>query len=205
MTTPPVLPGRGVLAGTALAGTSLLRASLSAEPDSPRFYALTLSAAGCWLVGGLRGGAPPMGGDRTTGRPVAVGAAAFGAFYAAARAARRIPALDDAITSVLRYAHGGSNRLVLVTTLLNGLGEEVFFRGAVYAASGRRHPVPVSTAAYTLAATATRNPALVAASAVMGTLFARQRRATGGIRAPVLTHLTWSALMLRFMPPLFRR
>jgi hypothetical protein len=26
---------------------------------------------------------------------------------------------------------------------------------------------------------------------------------TGGILAPMLTHLTWSVLMLRFLPPLF--
>ena len=61
-----------------------------------------------------------------------------------------------------------------------------------------------STAVYTLATTATRNPALVLASAVMGTLFGLQRRASGGIQAPMLTHLTWSILMLRYLPPLFR-
>jgi len=38
---------------------------------------------------------------------------------------------------------------------------------------------------------------------VMGVLFALQRRASGGIQAPILTHLTWSALMLRYLPPLF--
>jgi hypothetical protein len=37
----------------------------------------------------------------------------------------------------------------------------------------------------------------------MGALFGVQRRLTGGIQAPVLTHVTWSALMLRFLPPLF--
>jgi hypothetical protein len=30
-----------------------------------------------------------------------------------------------------------------------------------------------------------------------------QRRVTGGIQASVLTSVTWSALMLRFLPPLF--
>ena len=61
-----------------------------------------------------------------------------------------------------------------------------------------------STAVYMLATAATRNPALMLASAVMGTLFALQRRASGGIQAPILTHLTWSILMLRYLPPLFR-
>ena len=37
----------------------------------------------------------------------------------------------------------------------------------------------------------------------MGTLFGVQRRVTGGIQAPVLTHVTWSVLMLRYLPPLF--
>ena len=46
--------------------------------------------------------------------------------------------------------------------------------------------------------------ALVLAAVVMGTLFGAQRRASGGIQAPVLTHLTWSVLMLRYLPPLFR-
>jgi uncharacterized protein len=90
----------------------------------------------------------------------------------------------------------------MLTALANGLGEEVFFRGALFAAIGGRHPVLASTAIYTLAATATRNPALMLASATMGALFGLQRRATGGIQAPVLTHLTWSTLMLRFLPPL---
>jgi hypothetical protein len=39
----------------------------------------------------------------------------------------------------------------------------------------------------------------------MGTLFGLQRRATQGLQAPALTHLTWSALMVRYLPPLFRR
>ena len=52
---------------------------------------------------------------------------------------------------------------------------------------------------YGLATTATRNPALVLASLFMGMLFGLQRRASGGIQAPMLTHLTWSALMLRFL------
>jgi hypothetical protein len=50
---------------------------------------------------------------------------------------------------------------------------------------------------------ATRNPALVLASTVMGTLFAVQRGRAGGVQAPLLTHVVWSALMLAFLPRLF--
>jgi hypothetical protein len=36
----------------------------------------------------------------------------------------------------------------------------------------------------------------------MGLLFAQQRRITGGIQAPMLIHLVWSAMMLGYLPPL---
>jgi membrane protease YdiL (CAAX protease family) len=113
--------------------------------------------------------------------------------------------LNRALTDILAFADQGSAPLVTLTTFANGAAEEVFFRGALYAAVGTDLPVVKSTAVYALATTATRNPALVLASGVMGTLFGLQRRASGGIQAPLLTHLTWSGLMLRFMPPLFRR
>jgi membrane protease YdiL (CAAX protease family) len=190
----------------------VLGASLSTRPGSPAFYALTGATALTWTVGGLAAG--PLHRGRTARHrrpvvgPVLTGVGAFGVFYGAALVARRIPVLDRAIASVLRYADVGADKgaaaLVLATTLTNGAAEEFFFRGALYDAAGRR-AVPVSTAAYMLATTATRNPALVLASGVMGALFAWQRRATGGVQAPLLTHLTWSGLMLRFLPPLFRR
>ncbi len=199
---------RRVVGATAVVGAGVLGASLSTRPGSPAFYALTGATAVTWTTGGLTAGPLHRGWTLSHRRPIVgpvlTGVAAFGAFYAAARVAHRVPPLDRAIASVFRYADKGSDGLVLATTLLNGAAEELFFRGAVYDAAGAR-AVPVSTAAYVLATSATRNPALVLASVVMGALFAAQRRSTGGIQAPLLTHLTWSVLMLRFLPPLFRR
>jgi membrane protease YdiL (CAAX protease family) len=202
---------RRVVTGVAVGGAGLLGASLSTTPGSPRFYGLTLAVAGTWLTGGLVSGPLHLGWMFTPGRqlrrpvvtPVVVGVGAFGAFYGAALVARRVPVLDRAITKVLRYASQGSTPLVVATTLANGVAEEVFFRGALYAAIGVEHPVLTSTAVYGLATTATRNPALVLASLAMGAIFGTQRRITGGIQAPVITHVTWSALMLRYLPPLF--
>jgi membrane protease YdiL (CAAX protease family) len=202
---------RRVTAGVSVAGAGLLGVSLSRKPDSPAFYGLTLGVAGTWVAGGLASGPLHLGWMRSPAdtltrpllTPVALGAGSFGLFYGAALIARRVPVLAAAITRVLRYAHQGSLPLVLTTTLANGVAEEIFFRGALYAAVGREHPVVKSTAVYALATTATRNPALVLASVAMGLLFALQRRATGGIQAPVLSHLTWSVLMLRYLPPLF--
>jgi membrane protease YdiL (CAAX protease family) len=136
--------------------------------------------------------------------PVATGAAAFAGFYGAALVTRNIPVLDDAVARVLRFADEGDDTLVLLTACANGVAEEVFFRGALYAALPERHAVAGSTAVYTLATIGTRNPALVLAAGAMGTLLGLQRRASGGVQASALTHLTWSVLMLRYLPPLFR-
>ena len=35
-------------------------------------------------------------------------------------------------------------------------------------------------------------------------VFPARRAATGGVLAPAVTHVTWSVLMLRYLPPLFR-
>ena len=202
---------RRVTAVVSVAGAGLLGVSLSRKPDSPSFYALTLGVAATWVAGGIASGPLHLGWMQTPKAtlrrplitPVAGGVTAFGAFYAAALVAKQVPPLEAAITRVLRYAQQGNPALVTITTLANGVAEEVFFRGALYAAVGVDHPVLKSSAVYTLATVATRNPALVLASVPMGLLFAWQRRITGGIQAPALTHLTWSVLMLRYLPPLF--
>ncbi len=204
---------RQVVAGTSLAGAGLLGVSLSTRPGSWQFYASSVGVAASWAAGSAASGPLHLGRargldddlHRPVVLPVLTGAAAFGAFYAAALVARRVPVLDEALTRVLAYAHQGDGRLVLATTLANGAAEELFFRGALYAAIGERHPVAVSTATYAVATLPTRNPALVLAATAMGTLFGLQRRASGGVQASLLTHVTWSALMLRYLPPLFPR
>jgi membrane protease YdiL (CAAX protease family) len=204
---------RRIIGATALAGSGLLGASLSTEPGSARFYGLGLASAGTWTVGGLasrrarrrrtdeEARVPAIG---RAALPMLLGAGAFGVFYAGALIARRLPILEHAITDVFRYDHRGASRLVLCTALVNGVGEELFFRGALYDELHPDHAVLASTAGYALVTTVTRNPALVLASVLMGTLFAEQRRCSGGVVAPVITHLTWSTLMLRYLPPLFR-
>ncbi|SCX58797.1 hypothetical protein SAMN03159343_3839 [Klenkia marina] len=202
---------RRVTAAVAVTGAGLLGVSLSQKPDSKEFYALTMAVAGTWVAGGVASGPLHRGWMRSSREtlhrpvitPVVTGAGVFGLFYGAALVSKRIPVLNAAVTRILRYAHQGNPALVTMTTLTNGVAEEVFFRGALYAAAGTGNPVLKSTAVYGLATTSTRNPALVLASVAMGLLFGWQRKITGGIQAPVLTHLTWSALMLRYLPPLF--
>jgi len=186
---------KALLAGVTAAGSGLRGASLASRPGSRRFHVLTASVAATWFAGA----GPVPRGRRDVVQPVVAGAGAFGVFYGCALVARRIPPLRRAIAGVLGHAHHGSAPSVAATTLVTGVAEEFFFRGALYDAFGARR----STALYVLSTTATRNPALVLASTVMGTLFAVQRGRSGGVQAPLLTHVVWSALMLAFLPRLF--
>jgi uncharacterized protein YbjT (DUF2867 family)/membrane protease YdiL (CAAX protease family) len=202
---------RRIVTATSLVGAGLLGVGLASRPGSRSFYAATLGLAVVWTVGGVASGPLHLGSARKQDEPVrrpvvvpvATGVAAFGFFYGCALVARRVPALSSAICSVLAYAQEGRARPVLVSALANAAAEEVFFRGAVYAAF-HDHAATRTTTVYVLATLPTRNPALVLAAGVMGGLWALQRRATGGVQAPMLTHLTWSALMVRYLPPLFR-
>jgi uncharacterized protein len=90
-----------------------------------------------------------------------------------------------------------------VITLVNGIAEELFFRGALFAAIGLWHPVLISTLLYGLATVPGGNPVLVFAALVLGLVVGLQRRAGGGVLAPILTHISWSMTMLVALPPIF--
>ena len=111
-----------------------------------------------------------------------------------------IQSLRDAVDEVLDHAREGAGPLTVVVTALNGVAEELFFRGALYAAVPGRHQVLVTTAVYTLATVATGNVMLAFAALVLGVVVGLQRRASGGILGPAITHVTWSVSMLLVLP-----
>jgi hypothetical protein len=135
--------------------------------------------------------------------PILVGLLLAGVFVVGALVMREIPPLARLTEDVLGYARAGNLSLLLVITVVNGIAEELFFRGALFAAIGRRRPVLISTVLYALATVAGGNPVLVFAAAVLGTVVGLQRRAGGGVLAPILTHITWSATMLLVLPHIF--
>jgi uncharacterized protein len=205
-------PGAAWLAAVGLGAAALLRSSFAARAGSARFYLLTTSLAGIWTGGALGAGPIRWRGDGWRNHPagaaralivvpVITGVATFVVFYGAARAARRHPALRRAIASVLGYADAGSTPLVMLIAAGSGVAEELFFRGALW--SGSR-PLRTTTLAYAASTAATGNPALVLAGLITSLIFGWQRDATGGVLAPAVTHVTWSVLMLHYLPPLFR-
>ena len=201
---------RVVVAVTLVIGTVLLGVSLSVRPGDAAFYPLTFGLAAVWVAGGFASGPLHLGWMPVRGtlrRPVVSGLAcgllAAVVFLVGALIAREIPVLNDFVQNVLDHARYGSLALIAVITLVNGIAEEIFFRGALFAAIGRAHPVLISTVVYALATVATGNPMLVFAALTLGVVLGLQRRASGGILASSITHVTWSLAMLFLLPPLF--
>ncbi|HEX6247806.1 MAG TPA: type II CAAX endopeptidase family protein [Nocardioidaceae bacterium] len=199
---------RIVVVVTLAVGATLLGLSLATVPGDPDFYLLTFSLAATWALGAflsgpLHAGRMRFGGDlrRPVLQPVVIGLAAVAVFTVGALLVAQVPPLRSSVDEVLDHARYGSLPVIAVITLVNGVAEELFFRGALYAAV-RRHPVVVSTAVYTLTTMATLNVMLVFSAAVLGILVGLQRRVSGGVLAPMLTHVTWSMGMLFILPPL---
>lgn len=197
---------RIVTAVTLVVGTALLASTLRTAPGSGWFSALGFLAAVAWIAGGVLSGPIPLrpgrpAAWRTVALPaLAVGVVAFLSFLAADLVGQQLPWIADALTSVLDQADAGPRLLVLAVALVNGVGEEVFFRGALLAALEPRRPALTATIVYVLVTAATGNIALVAAAAAMGTIFSLERLSTRSILAPIVTHLSWSTLMLFLLP-----
>jgi uncharacterized protein len=192
-------------------GGGLLGYSLTRSPGDASFYWLTLALAGVWAVGAFVSGPLHLGCIRFRGRnqrPVitgtVVGLALGAAFVVGGLIAREIPGVREYITRVLEFANYGPLALVVFITVVNGIAEELFFRGALFTALGKWHPLVVSTVLYVCAtAVTTGNPMLGFAAIILGTICALERRATGGVLAPVLTHFFWGLVLVLALPPIF--
>ncbi|MEV4515820.1 CPBP family intramembrane glutamic endopeptidase [Dactylosporangium sp. NPDC049525] len=200
---------RIVAAVTLVVGAVLLGVSLSIRPGDALFYPMTLAVAATWVAGALLSGPLHLGRipfrgtlRRPVATPIITGLLAGAVFVAGALIVREIPPLRAYTDDVLDHARYGSIVLITIVTLANGAAEELFFRGALFAAIGRRLPVTISTAVYAIVTVATGNPMLVFAAVLLGVILGLQRRASGGVLAPVLTHVTWSTVMLFALPPL---
>ncbi|MBA3782015.1 MAG: CPBP family intramembrane metalloprotease [Nocardioides sp.] len=197
---------RIVAVATIIVGAALLGVSLRIEQGSGWFYAATLGLALVWTLGAFASGPLHLGrvgteehSARPVVQPVLVGLGLAGVFVVGALVVREIPVLADQVRNITGYADEGSLLLLLLITMLNGIAEELFFRGALYAAI-RRHMVAVTAVAYAITTAATGNVMLTFAALLLGAVVGLERRASGGILAPILTHLAWSVTMLCVLP-----
>ena len=193
----------------AVVGTVVLAFSLSIEPGSALFYPATAGLAAVWAIGAFASGPLYLGRithhsgpRRPVLPPILLGLALAGVFVVGGLLVRQVPALEEQVSRVLDHADQGVTPLLVLITAVNGVAEELFFRGAAYAAT-TRYPVAVTTVAYTAVTIATGNVMLVFSALILGAVVGLQRRASGGILAPILTHVTWSLSMLFALPAIF--
>ncbi len=199
-----------VAAIVVLVGAGVLGWSLRLEPGGDTFYVAAIVLAGVWAAGAFLSGRLHLGRMARSNEvfvrpilaPILIGLVLVGIFVLGSLVVREIPALADYVSSVLEYADEGSLTLLAAITFVNGIAEELFFRGAMYAAIPK-HPVLWTTLAYVVATLATGNVMLAFAAILLGTVCGLERRASGGLLAPVLTHITWSLSMLFLLPLLF--
>jgi membrane protease YdiL (CAAX protease family) len=199
-----------VAAVVVLVGAGVLGWSLRLEPGGNLFYVAAIVLAGVWAAGAFLSGRLHLG--RISGgtevfvrpilAPILLGLLLVGLFVLGALVVREIDPLARYVSSVLEYADQGSLTALAIITFFNGIAEELFFRGAMYAAIPK-HPVLWTTIAYVVATLATGNVMLGFAAVLLGAVCGLERRASGGILAPILTHITWSLSMLFLLPLLF--
>jgi uncharacterized protein len=201
---------RWVAGTTLVAGAAVLGWALRIEPGDRLFYVATIALAGVWALGAVLSGPLHLGrahtragstDSRAVVQSLALGALLLVLFLAGALVVAHVPFLREPVDELLDHAQVGSLPLVAAITAGNGIAEELYFRGALYAATGRRHPVVVTTVVYTLVTVPAGIPLLVLAAAILGLVVGLQRRVTGGILGPTITHLTWSLGMLFLLPP----
>lgn len=200
-----------VVAVFLLIGAVLLGYSLSRPPGDESFIWLTLALAAVWAIGAFASGPLHLGHVRFRARnhrPVitgtAVGLALGAVFVVGGLVARQIPGVHEYITRVLEFSNAGPLVLIVFITVINGVAEELFFRGALYTTLAKYRPVLVSTVLYVIATAATTgNPMLGFAAIILGTVCALERRATGGVLAPMLTHFFWGLVLVLALPPIF--
>ena len=195
-----------IMATTAAIGTALLAATLQVPKGSIWFTVMGLLLAATWTIGAVSSGPLPLGRVAVAPRrrallaAVLLGAALFGGFVVASIVGRHLPVISGALRRVLAKADAGTSVTVLIVAVTNGAAEELFFRGALYDAVGPARPELLTTLASVVVTAASGNLALVVAALVMGVAFALERRASGGVLASIMTHVTWSTLMLLFLP-----
>ena len=211
--TPEQLVQRRWVCAVTLAVGSFMMAwtlrTVRVSPADPVIYAATLALGTTWVVGTLLSGKVYLGGgnrrnggdgSRAIAQSFLLGIALTAVFLAGAAVVAIVPALRDPMLGLLGDVQLGILPVVIVLFVLNAVAEELFFRGGLYAAIGGKHEVLITTFVYALSTVPTGIPVLVLGSAALGAAVGFQRRVTGGVLGPIITHLTWLAGMMLLLP-----
>lgn len=207
--TPEQLVQRRWVSAVTLAIASFLMAwTLRISPGDPAIYAAALALGTTWVVGALMSGRVYLGAATRRGEQVSrtiiqsllLGLLLVGLFLAGAVVVAAFPTLRDPLLDMMIHARMGILPVIVGLLFLNAVAAELFFRGGLYAATGGQHAVLITTFVFALSTVPTGMPALVVGAAVLGLVVGLQRRVTGGVLAPIITHLTWLTGMVFLLP-----
>jgi membrane protease YdiL (CAAX protease family) len=200
---------RWISAVTLAIGSFLMAWTLRISPGDPALYAATLALGTTWVVGALLSGKVYLGsGNTRSGSPgsralmqsLLLGVLLVALFLAGAVVVAAVPALSDPLLGLLGYARMSVLPVMVGLLFLNAVAAELFFRGGLYAATGGQHAVLITTFVFALSTVSTGIPILVVGAAVLGAVVGLQRRVTGGVLGPIITHVTWLTGMVFLLP-----
>jgi membrane protease YdiL (CAAX protease family) len=177
------------------------------------FWPATTVTLGALGIAAVLVGDPACCASVSAGAAVAAGIAGGVGFYAATRAvvgiASRHPALRDAVAGIYDRAIEVRPAIALVLSLAVAVpGEELFFRGLVLPQL-RTATTPIGGAILTWLAGSGVNAAwgslpLLAGAVVGGALWTVLGAWSGGVVAPLVCHLLWTAAMIAWPPRVAR-
>lgn len=192
-------------------------------PGSATFYLLTFAVAvlyfAVWALCRRRFGWAPIvtksvhGSSTRSATRTVSGDALLGAitgvsllvlFCLGALMVRFVPPLTAPVEELLSHARGGLLWLTALSTLVNGIAEELFFRG-VSPASAPGTPwarIAFSVVLYTAVTLALGVALLAFAAVVLGVSAHLLTRKTNGLIAAMVLHTVWSQGMLLLLPAL---
>ena len=125
-------------------------------------------------------------------------------FLAGAFLVRYIPVLAGPVDSLLNNARYGLLWVTILTTAINGVGEEVFFRRIAmdYLPGTWRARALISLVLYIAVTAAMGVPLLALAAIAVGVPAALEARRTGSLVSACVLHISWSLGMLLILPHL---
>lgn len=191
----------------AVLGAVGLFTSARAEAGSPEFYAATFFTAAVWFLTWLVwGNRRCFSGQalRETARGLALGLTLIILFILGALIVRFIPFLAGPVSDLLDNMRHGSVPITLATLIINGVGEELFFRDVVrrqFSDSLSPTPAIITQLALYISVTAAMGiPLLLVASVLIGGAAALEARRADNLISATTLHLVWSLGMAFVLP-----